>query len=1162
MIISLMPSMAFADDDYDLVTEVVTYGVVFPTDGEHPVTISDLSVPPGNGYALDSAKWYDVSGDVGWQPIGASDTFVAENMYVLELIYSPAPGYQFASPGSVWISIGDELDRAAEIVDVYIESDSVRAQYYFTAAEGPKTYELYIAGTQVTENNLSGDGWSFEPESNTLYLDGFVIEGDYESSDSEPAIYAKGFDLTVIGTCTISGKYGIEVDYGGLAIRGDDTAELSTTNITINGAFNHGIFVDGDLNIVNSKLTAAPVGDSGLYASGNITITGSEVETMAYCGIYTDEDLEIISSKVTIPESETGIYVDGDITIKGSELDVSGFDYAIYSEDSSVDISKSKINILDFGEYGIRACNYLSISDNSTVTVQDSQDYGGMATCAGYGEISIKDSELTAYNCVECGIYASEDYDGDGVSVSIDNSKVTVAGGEVPVYAQTGDLVISGSTVTVTDAYYGILVPDGDLTIDDSVVTAKSVGEEGIGICSSTGSLSISGPESVVEAEGGDCAIYAEGGIEINDVEIIKPEGGELSSDGTIIVDADGSDAKYALIKTKTYTLTIVKQWEDNGDAAGKRPDSIDVKVKMIVEPEFDEIFEVPPHALVVIGRVSSFAIETDAETGDKTVVIGEMYTDFIEKAGEEYAKKYRSTLESVLTVESVLEMMGICDAAHEEDRTVYVNIGANIDINGYIYPVWLSTGYDNGGELFYLPSVCAEGSRTVELDKEGWTVDGNKWTYELVMPGTTKSAEVWETSVPEGYEISGKGTEEDPIKLDISGDVTTTLTNEIRTFTITFVNWDGTVLQTGKTAYGAIPAYTGATPTKPNDDKYAYTFTGWTPEITAVTGDATYTATFKAEEIPSPPPASEKEIIRLAGPNRYDTALAAAEHLREKSATGKFKDVIIASGKDFPDALSATYLAYVKGAPILLVGNADSITKVTKYINENQVEGGTVYIIGGTGAVPAEVDGKLTGTVKRLAGANRYATNIEVLKEAGIEGKEILIASGKGYADALSASAAGRPILLVGNALTADQKTYLADNKVNLSGKTYIVGGTGAVSDAVEKDLKNYFTGDMVRFAGKNRYETSEMVAKEFFKGIVNTMVIASGKAFPDGLSGGPVATTYGAPLLLVTDGVTDHAKSIFVDKGMYRLMVMGGTGAVSKAIAEDIAAPATEAE
>ena len=307
---------------------------------------------------------------------------------------------------------------------------------------------------------------------------------------------------------------------------------------------------------------------------------------------------------------------------------------------------------------------------------------------------------------------------------------------------------------------------------------------------------------------------------------------------------------------------------------------------------------------------------------------------------------------------------------------------------------------------------------------------------------------------------------------------------------------------------------------------------------------------------------ARDNEIVRLAGANRYDTALAAAEHLREKTEGGKFANIIVASGKDFPDALSATYLAYVKDAPILLVGNPASITSVTEYANKYLAEGGTVCIVGGTGAVDPAVDGKISGTVKRLAGSNRYATNIEVLKEAGTEGKDILIASGKGYADALSASAAGRPILLVGNALTADQRDYLRDNAPDFGDKAYIVGGTGAVNAAVESDLKNFFKGDMKRFAGKNRYETSEMVANEFFQGSLDTMVIASGKAFPDGLSGGPVATAYGAPLLLVTDGVVDHAKTIFTDHGLFRLVVMGGKGAVSTKIAEDIAAPAKDVQ
>ena len=69
--------------------------------------------------------------------------------------------------------------------------------------------------------------------------------------------------------------------------------------------------------------------------------------------------------------------------------------------------------------------------------------------------------------------------------------------------------------------------------------------------------------------------------------------------------------------------------------------------------------------------------------------------------------------------------------------------------------------------------------------------------------------------------------------------------------FTITFVNEDGTVLQTVQVREGEMPAYTGATPTKAASEEYTYTFVGWTPELVPVTTDATYTATYSANMIP-----------------------------------------------------------------------------------------------------------------------------------------------------------------------------------------------------------------------------------------------------------------------------------------------------------------------
>ncbi|MCR4667985.1 MAG: cell wall-binding repeat-containing protein [Clostridia bacterium] len=309
------------------------------------------------------------------------------------------------------------------------------------------------------------------------------------------------------------------------------------------------------------------------------------------------------------------------------------------------------------------------------------------------------------------------------------------------------------------------------------------------------------------------------------------------------------------------------------------------------------------------------------------------------------------------------------------------------------------------------------------------------------------------------------------------------------------------------------------------------------------------------------------KEMIRLAGANRYATAIEAAEHLKKKRGLSKFDNIIIASGAGFPDALSASYLAVWKNAPILLV-NDGTLAQITDYACENLAAGGTVYIIGGTGAVPGTVDEALAGkigaeSITRFAGKNRYETNLLVLEECaktgGLDGKELMVASGKGFADALSASAARRPIMLVGDVLLEDQIKFIKEKKASLKedGRTYIVGGTGAVSEKVEETLKaaEGLALKVKRYAGSDRYETSRLIAGDLFSYSLDTVVIANARNFPDGLSGGPVASYYYAPLILVTDSVYDHAVDYYKYVGARRLVIMGGTGVISDETADLIA-------
>ena len=87
------------------------------------------------------------------------------------------------------------------------------------------------------------------------------------------------------------------------------------------------------------------------------------------------------------------------------------------------------------------------------------------------------------------------------------------------------------------------------------------------------------------------------------------------------------------------------------------------------------------------------------------------------------------------------------------------------------------------------------------------------------------------------------------PAVSEVTGDITYTAEYNaiVNQYTVKFVDEDGTELSSKKYDYGATPIYEGDTPVKASTDKYSYEFDSWTPEISEVTEDAVYTATYKA---------------------------------------------------------------------------------------------------------------------------------------------------------------------------------------------------------------------------------------------------------------------------------------------------------------------------
>ncbi|ALS76467.1 hypothetical protein AUC31_15215 [Planococcus rifietoensis] len=272
----------------------------------------------------------------------------------------------------------------------------------------------------------------------------------------------------------------------------------------------------------------------------------------------------------------------------------------------------------------------------------------------------------------------------------------------------------------------------------------------------------------------------------------------------------------------------------------------------------------------------------------------------------------------------------------------------------------------------------------------------------------------------------------------------------------------------------------------------------------------------------------------RIAGSDRYLTAIAISQQGWDASDT-----VVLATSRNFPDALAGGPLAFQEDAPILLTRPDRLGIETEKEIERLGAE--KVILLGSTGAISANVEAELRSmdlTIDRIGGDTRFETATLIAEE--LESDSAVVANGLNFPDVLSASpyAAknGVPILLTReDRLPAETEQALDDYS-----STHVIGETGVVSEDVFNELP-----DPTRYGGETRYETGAEIATRLMTG-TERAYIATGRDFPDALTGSVLAAKNDSPILLVRpDEIPQATDKLLPNYDDFT--IFGGTGAVS---------------
>ena len=161
-----------------------------------------------------------------------------------------------------------------------------------------------------------------------------------------------------------------------------------------------------------------------------------------------------------------------------------------------------------------------------------------------------------------------------------------------------------------------------------------------------------------------------------------------------------------------------------------------------------------------------------------------------------------------------------------------------------YTFSKW-DTSYTNITGNTTVTAVYTSTVNKYTVTFKNW--DGTVLSTQSIAYGSAATAPATPTKAGNAqYSYTFSGWDKDFSKITGNLTVTAQFTQSTNKYTVTFKNWDGTVLSTQSVAYGS-SATAPSNPTRPATAQYTYTFTGWSGSYTNITGNVTVTAQYSS---------------------------------------------------------------------------------------------------------------------------------------------------------------------------------------------------------------------------------------------------------------------------------------------------------------------------